>query len=214
MISKTAPEKLPSIKGFSLTELLIAVLIFGMIIAALTTLYGTSHKHMMQNFRETVAKNSLTVAFKTIQQDILTATRIDTPPSGGASNSLAYAKNIASDGCYPIDTNTAAEWTYVCLNGTDLWMQTGTAAAPTGCPDTGAGALWTSANYPIACGLGVPGEILLLENAYCPGNCFSRTAAEDEQVRLRLTVRRPATSVSRAIDETLETVIKISMAKP
>ena len=222
MKSKTIPKK---DKGFTLIELMVAVFIFGLVLAALATIYGTSHRHLMQNFRENVVKNSLSLAFKTIQQELSTATRIDAPPNGGVGDILAFARNISRDldavtgGCYPIDANTPsptpAYWGYVCLTPAgELYFHKGIAGGGTGgCPATG-GTPWTSTSYGVVCG--DASGTALLKNAVCTGGCFRRNSieGESEQVRIRLTVDRPATATGREINVTLDTVAKINMSKP
>lgn len=222
---KTAPKKN---SGFTLIELMVAIGIFGMIVLALGTIYSTSHRHLVQNFRENVVKNSLSVAFKAIQQELSTATRIDDPPDGGSGNTLAYASNISRDldaatgGCYPIAPSPPAppaQWGYVCRKaGTnELYLHRGTVAGGAACPDTAV--LWTKASYPVAvCGPGGGGKVtLLLDNVDFSGlPCFMRNSAEgeSEQVRIRLTIKRPVTTTGRDITATLDTVTKINMSIP
>lgn len=103
-------------RGFTLAELLMAILIFGMIVTGLAAIYGTSHRHLLNNYRQNVLKDDLSLALKQVLQDTSSATRIDLPGFGSKVNTLLGAVNIAPDGFYPIYDNVQPTWFYYCLS--------------------------------------------------------------------------------------------------
>lgn len=123
--------------GFTLVELVIAIMIFSFMMISLVTIYATSNRHMFQSYRENVVKSNLNVAMKTIQNALSKATRIDEPSSGSSSNNLKFATNVDSiTDCRPLVTGVSVEWHYFCLNVTNkrLYYYKNTISGTVSCP--------------------------------------------------------------------------------
>jgi len=121
--------------GLTLMEILVALLIAGVIFAALIVILMNAHKGMINAYKNNVLKNKVSYAMAHIQSNLDTASRID---FGGVSfntpcdmestsdtpitkNYLAGAYNIDKDeGCYPIDINEAPKAFFYCLVDEDM----------------------------------------------------------------------------------------------
>lgn len=187
--------------GFTLAELVLAVMIFGFMATSLATIYSTSNRHMFQNYRSNIVKTNVGISMKAIQNTLSIATRIDVPAYGAAGNILAFATNVDQmTGCFPVGPGTA-NWHYFCVAPdvidpaiNSLYYHTGTIAGGTGCgvasPSTWAGP------YPAFCGYGGGGTVTMLmqittaarQSSFVP--FFSRAPAdgvnERNVVRVRL----------------------------
>ncbi|OGR51018.1 MAG: hypothetical protein A2049_03955 [Elusimicrobia bacterium GWA2_62_23] len=182
--------------GFTLAELVLAVMIFGFMATSLATIYSTSNRHMFQNYRANIVKTNVGIAMKAVQNNLAIATRIDVPAYGAAGNILAFATNVDQmTGCYPVGPGTAS-WHYFCvapdvsLPGVNsLYYHTNTIAGGTGCgvssPSTWGGP------YPAYCGYGGGGTVTMLMQAVPNTPSFFSRAAVDginerNVVRVRL----------------------------
>ena len=170
--------------GFTLVELIIATLIFGFMVASLSTLYSTANKHMFQNYRMDKFKSEASVAMKAITSRLQEANRIDSPALNSAGNILAFAVSVDQlTGCYPVNTSEPASWHYFCRSTSSsgdcpsgsgcLYYHTGpfTGTGGGGCPPTVNPVLnWTfpqgtypRGSYPVQfCGTGGGGAVTLL----------------------------------------------------
>lgn len=84
-------------------EVLLSMMIFGFIMVALTSIYSTIQRNVLQGYRQNVLKTNTTLAMRAIQQRLSEATRIDMPTFGGAGNELQIAVNVDQlTGCNPI----------------------------------------------------------------------------------------------------------------
>ncbi|TBR23995.1 prepilin-type N-terminal cleavage/methylation domain-containing protein [bacterium] len=90
--------------GFTLVELMLATLIFSMVIAGLAAIYTTAFSQSGAVLRDARLKTTAMVAFKGMTQNLVSATRLDSPPKGGSGNVLRGCTNMAPDGVQ----NTAA----------------------------------------------------------------------------------------------------------
>ncbi len=220
-------------KGFTLIELMVAIIIFSFMIMSMTAMYITAEKHMFQNLRYDKLRTSLTTAVKFIKLTSSQGTRIDSPSVGGSSGSLAFASNVDSrTGCYPINPSVQARWHYICAvacpaslgyqpGAQCLYYHTQPISGGGGCPY---GAAWNAAgSYPIRCGVQTRGAseqvTLLMPYVAIPSsapNIFSRAGLELNVVRAAIRVRwiPPASlsSVSRPVDTTLETYLSFNIA--
>lgn len=183
--------------GFTLAELVLAVMIFGFLATSLATIYSTSHRHMFQNYRANIIKTNVGLAMRAIQNNMAAATRIDVPSNpvslgvaATSGNILAFAANVdQTSGCHPVGPG-GSTWHYFCVapdpsgqNG--LFYHTGTIAAAGGCPQ--AAGYNFMPTYPTFCGFGGGGTVMLLMQAVDTRDpLFSRSAAAPDVVRIHL----------------------------
>ncbi|MDT8286527.1 MAG: type II secretion system protein [Elusimicrobiales bacterium] len=214
--------------GFSLAEMMIAVMISGMVLASLAAIHSTSTTHLFQNYRQNKLKNEATVAMKTVMSRLSTATRIDWPAAGSAANALSIAENVdhLPTRCYPIRAGEPVRWHYFCRyttinsfcrSGRCLMYHTGTIAGGPGCPNTAAA---PAIPYPAFCGPGGGGTVTRLMDHLdvSGGPVFSRRNADGIFERSSVLVRlhllwTPSTAaagdmsrIARPVDSTLESV--------
>ncbi len=222
--------------GFTLAELIIATLIFGFMVASLSTLYSTANKHMFQSYRADKFKSEGSMAMKTITSRLQEANRIDSPALNATGTTLAFADNVDQlSGCYPINASEPVSWHYFCRStivsndcqsGSCLYYHTGTISGGGGCPG---GAAWNPlANYPAYCGPGGGGNVTLLTSfvdiTTLPAlPLFSRQVAGSSAlvgINLRVrwdpatngTVGRDFRNTGKLIDTTLSTTVRVNRA--
>jgi prepilin-type N-terminal cleavage/methylation domain-containing protein len=220
--------------GFTLAELMIAIIIFGFMITSLATIYSTSTRNMFQNYRGNAIKTNVGVAMRKIQNTLSVATRIDRPTKTGAvtdaGNILAFATNVdQTSGCYPVGPGSAA-WHYFCVpaGGSILYYHTGAIPGGTGCA-AAAPSTWNGP-YPVAfCGIGGGGTVTaLMDNAAPNPVFFSRRPTEivlvngvgvvtqgvTEQNTVRVMLRSfwaaAGNKAQRDVDFTMDTVIQVN----
>jgi prepilin-type N-terminal cleavage/methylation domain-containing protein len=221
-------------QGFTLAELILAVLIFSFMMTSLATIYSTSSRNMFQNYRVNIIKTNVGVAMRAVQNNLSAATKITSPclpkdpfppnPCIPAGNILAFATNVDQlTGCYPVGPGNAA-WHYFCIapdpvspSMNDLYYHTGTIAGGSGCASA-APTTWNGP-YPAFCGLGGGGTVTILMQAASPNpDFFSRRAAdgvyEQDAVRVKLRSLWSASGrgfgkAQRDVDFTMDTVIHV-----
>ena len=190
--------------GFTLAELIIAVIIFGFMSTSIATIYSTANRHMFQNYRNNMIKSNVSLAMRDIRRNLQMATRVDIPAAGvsgppaTAGNVLAFVTNVDQlTGCYPVNQAVAPAWHYFCTTNdaadatiTDLYHHTGTIAGDASwCGSSPANNLWTG-NYPVPiCGQAMGGQTVtrimqfsVPANAPYSSSIFSRTAAAPDNV--------------------------------
>jgi prepilin-type N-terminal cleavage/methylation domain-containing protein len=189
--------------GFTLAELVIAVLIFGFMSTSLATIYSTANRHMFQNYRNNMIKSNVSLAMRDIRHNLQEATRVDTPAAGAGGNVLAFVVNVDQlTGCYPVNqaavAGTPPTWHYFCTRAdaidpaiTDLYHHT--AAIPVNASWCGSSptSFWGGAGaYPVPiCGANIGGQTVTLIMQYsvpaaAPSSnvMFSRIAAAPDNV--------------------------------
>ena len=127
--------------GFTLAELIIAVLIFGYMSASMATIYSTANRHMFQNYRNNMIKSNVSLAMRDIRRNLSQATRIDSPTYGAGGTNLKFAVNVDQlTGCYPVNQDAPVTWHYFCTapdpsmaGVTDLYHYTGTVLTDATC---------------------------------------------------------------------------------
>jgi prepilin-type N-terminal cleavage/methylation domain-containing protein len=213
--------------GFTLTELLIAIIIFSFMMISLATIYATSNRHMFQSYRENVVKSNLNIAMKTIQNAISKATRIDEPSSGASSNSLKVATNVDNNGCYPLVPGEDIEWHYFYLDVTKKILyhrydSISTSAGATPCPTSGD--IWNTNTYSTdnpetlleyaVTDKDVMGEDFLFSRKQTSTQPKEKTEPDQVRVVLRMDWQPPKyddidlTKAARPIQVTFDTTVK------
>ena len=201
-------------KGFTLIEIMVAMLIFGFMITALASIYGTVNRNMLQNYRQNVLKTNTALAMRAVQKNLLEATRIDSPAFGVSGADLAFAVNIDQlTGCYPINPAVPVSVHHFYLIGSQLFY----------CPGTATGGGTGCANFPPTIGgpsyacSGAP--VLLLDNIPVPPPVpvFSRRASEGvnerDTVAVNLNIFWNAAAAGlpqRNVAHSLQTVVRIN----
>ncbi len=172
--------------GFTLAELILAVIIFSFMATSLATIYSTANRHMFQNYRTNIVKSNVGLAMRAIQNTMAGATRLDLPAYNSSGNVLAFATNVDQNtGCYPVNTAALSAavigtqvspaspptWHYFCVaqdattpGVTALYYHTAPITGGTGC-DVASPSTWNGtgpAGYPSYCGFGGGGTVTLL----------------------------------------------------
>ena len=209
-------------------ELIIAVLVFSFMMASMSAIYSTITRNTHQNYRQDMWKTNTAMAMRTIQQNLIAATRIDSPAAGGVSDHLNFAVNVDQlTGCAPIGPGPIT-WHHFyrttvvtpgCPSGSCLYYCSG--PIPTG----GSGACSSAALffwnppggvYPVCAA-----PILLLSNVTPrPGvPVFSRQMNEKGVVAVNLrilwnpgvlaTAGADLSTSQRTIDYSLQTVVRV-----
>jgi|GEM_PF-3988119 len=218
-------------KGFTLIEVTVAMMIFGVAIVALAGVWTAAQRYMTHSFKENYYKNTVTVAIKSmIDSDLSGVTRVDRY----SPDTLAAAKNIESDtstvaGCHPLVSGQPQQWYYYCLADATvdpvtglkvrkLFLTRGTVSIPdSGCPSTNTANNWTitNNNYPTmgtTCGSGTNDvEVLAgITNDLATTPVFSMPTPDTLLVHLQV-VRVPNGSNEKVIRAEVENVFKLSM---
>ena len=201
-------------KGFTLIEVVVAMLIFGFMITALASIYGTVNRNMLQNYRQNVIKTNTALAMHAIQKNLLEATRIDSPAFGASNTDLAFAVNIDQlTGCYPINPAAPVSVHHFYLVGSQLFYCLGTpVGGGSGCasfPSSIGGPSYSCATPPV----------LLLENipVPLPVPMFSRRSSEGvnerDTVAVNLNIFWNAAAAGlpqRNVAHSLQTMVRIN----
>lgn len=212
--------------AFTLVELMVALMLFGFMSAAMASIYATANRHMFQDYRGNMVKSNVTVAMRSIANIMSQATRIDAPGSNSTGNILAVATNIDQlTGCYPVKSGVPVTLHYFCANGANFWYSFKTIAPPAGCscPPSAAALPATCATtraYPSVCGSGGGGTWVKLIPGYLDtsSNLFSRQAAKNVNDLMSVHVGLSAqwtppaglNTVQRTVSFTLESAFSVS----
>ncbi|MFH1618735.1 MAG: type II secretion system protein [bacterium] len=211
-------------EGFTLVEVLVAVLIFSLVITGLAAIYATSQRYLSQSFKQNLIKGEIAMAAKTVTRALNLATRIDSPASGQEGDTLAFAVNIAEDGCRPMVSGPPTEWYYFCAKSKgvisgiprgDLYMHSGSVTDVVACPANSP----TSITYSVgSCG-DSSGKLILKDMSCDPVsgcNWVKRNAPDGEganDIKIKLTVEKnpSATESFSPFKTSAETVIHVGM---
>ena len=121
--------------GFTLIELVVAILISGFIAVALATIYSTANRHIFQNYRGNTIKSDVSLGMRAIRNVMAQATRIDQPLSNTSGTRLLVASNVDQlTGCYPIGPGPAT-WHLFCTvtSGSNIQLYYHTGVYPNTC---------------------------------------------------------------------------------
>jgi len=212
--------------AFTLMELMVAILIFGFMSAAMASIYSTANRAMFQNYRGNFVKGGVTVSMRAINNVMAQATRIDSPLAGAKGNILSLAANVDQlTGCYPVKTGVPVVAHYFCAEGSNFWYNSATVGAngACACPPSGslAGTCGNALPYPAVCGSGGSGTWvqLMSSSLYYPNNdVFSRRSAEgvNDNMAVRVSVTGKwaptggLTTLQRNVNFTLQSTFSVS----
>lgn len=208
-------------EGFSLTELIVVVLIGGMVLMGLAAIHGSSFRQGLNLFGESRIKTMAELAMTALRMQASRAAFVASPISGNPNGSRSFSGyiNIAADGSGGWRTlvpNEPSSWFHFCVSPDGVSVPScGAADArqnPPPCLFLYTGPLAGGAvpprgwgNQPILdgnCGQGVPGadrQLLaagirpLPRPGQPPAPYFVRgwEGASRQQVRMRMEIRQP-----------------------
>lgn len=200
--------------GFTLAELILAVIIFGFMSTSLATIYSTANRNMFQNYRSNIIKTNVGLSMRAIQNTLTTATRLDAPLYNSSGNILAFASNVDQlSGCYPVNSAALSAaligtqvspaspptWHYFCIapdaslaGVNSLYYHTGVIPGGSGC-DAVSPTTWNGTGpngYPAYCGFGGGGTVtLLMQAVQTSQDFFTRRNTDDVYERDLVLVR-------------------------
>ncbi len=204
-------------KGYSLVEILVALVIFSFMAVALSGVFATANRFFAHQYREDLFKTRFVTAMKFIQNKMMTANEVLIPAPNNLSGYITFLSNVAVN---PSSTNQICRpatalpsmWHYVCRdNGNRLFYHSGDLTI-SNCPTYTT--IWLS-NPPTTCGSG-SNPVFLSDNI--SSLVFSRQNLPSNVVRVNMTLfsRAPgsqtsfAGTVGRDITQTFETYISIN----
>jgi len=184
-------------RGFSLVELLIAVMLGSMLMMGLGSIFATTFRAQSGEFRREINQDSVLAGYRSITRDVGNATSMSLPAFGGSGDTLRGCTNYtvfpAASGGLRISNAVAVRHFNYCVNAAgimfftfrDFALGTGT------CP---AAAVACNATYPggtmIQIGRGLaraervtgPGTSVPINNECGNQNYFCRSAARPRNV--------------------------------
>ncbi len=205
-------------KGYSLVEVLVALVIFSFMALALSGVFATANRFFSHQYREDVLKTRFIVAMKYIQNRMMTANEILSPPPGGVSNYyITFLTNVSLNPansnqiCRPVST-LPSMWHYICLNGNTLFYHSGNFTI-NDCPNY---SFIPVSAQPTTCGPGGINAVFLSDNINSV--VFSRQNLPSNIVRVNMTLFSKAKGdessyagiVGRDISHTFETYIAVN----
>lgn len=120
-------------QGFTLVELLLAVVIFSMVMAGLAVIHSSAFKQGGRMVYDARIKHMATISHRALQMEITEATRLDIPGPGASGRHVRGFKNIAVDGFQPINGIAGdTRWFHFCVSN-NIAGSCGLANYPVGC---------------------------------------------------------------------------------
>lgn len=167
---KKSNRILKSAAGFTLAEVLVALLISAIVAAGLAGVWLTANRYMVKSFRMHIMKSTADLVKQQMQTDFDESSRVDFPYSGSdwsTTRWVGMVQDVDRDGCfpmgYPIPSSAfEAKWKTYCLkyisaaSGYTLYRHEGTKNYSTlsqpGCPTGNTGLNWQPSHYPAQSG--------------------------------------------------------------
>jgi prepilin-type N-terminal cleavage/methylation domain-containing protein len=139
--------------GFTLTELLIAVVLFAVMVAGLSGIYGMVLRDQYRKFADLMVANGATLVRRAFDSSMGCATFIQDPASGASTDYLTAWTNLDADGSTPLVAGEPVQFSQICLDGAgqQVYLYQGSFPKPDfSCGDSPAGV----ARTPLAGGPG------------------------------------------------------------
>ncbi|MCX5783579.1 MAG: prepilin-type N-terminal cleavage/methylation domain-containing protein [Elusimicrobia bacterium] len=185
-------------KGFTLIEMLVAVMIFSMAIISLGLFWLQAYRYSLQTSKSHYLKNNLVIAMRYIQNDVSASSRIDLPSDLNPSTQLKGAINVDKLGGCKSNTSLAASWFYYCYDSGAgaIYRYWGNVTGIAGCMDRGA---YTPPS--ITCGEAPPTSGSSQAIAFDVTNAYFKIPAADQTNRVIVYMEtvKPATATTKLI---------------
>ena len=133
-------------KGFTLVEILVALVIFGFMVLALSGVFATANRFFYHQYREDILKTRFITAMKYIQNKMMVANEIITPAYGYLSSNITFITNAVANPsnpnliCRPYSP-ASTDWHHFCItpcpspfSGNCLYYHTGQITSISNCP--------------------------------------------------------------------------------
>jgi prepilin-type N-terminal cleavage/methylation domain-containing protein len=173
--------------GFSLTELVIAIGLFSVIMAGIGSFMGNVVRGQARLMTDNILDNAATVGRRSVLVALQSATCVLQPAAGGVSTELTALSNAQDDGVTPLSPAAPVRFTHLCVAANALHLYTGSGAAPA-----------------VVCGEPGPGHVQLAGGAgFRMTASFSRVgrALNEVQADLDLSLDKAGSSRSVAVQE-------------
>lgn len=109
-------------RGFTLVEVIIAVLLGSMIIMALASIFGTAFRSQSAEFSREINVDSVLASYRSIVGSVENATRVVLPAIGGQSNVLRGCTNFSVSANQRIVAANPIRWFNFCVDATgNMW---------------------------------------------------------------------------------------------
>jgi len=102
--------------GFTLTELLVAVALFAVILGGMAAIYGTAFGDQYRRFADLTVANGATLVRRAFDSAMGSATYIQDPAAGASTDYLTAWTNLDADGSTPLVAGAPVQFSYLCLD--------------------------------------------------------------------------------------------------
>ena len=104
--------------GFTLTELLVAVALFSVLLGGFAAFYSMVFSNQCRRFADLTVANGATLVRRAFDLAMGSATFIEEPSAGASTDYLTAWTNLDADGSTPLVAGVPVQFTYLCLDGT------------------------------------------------------------------------------------------------
>lgn len=119
--------------GFTLVELLLAVVIFSMVMGGLAVIHSSAFKQGGRMVYDARIKHMATISQRALQMEITEATLLEIPALGASGRHVRGYKNVAVDGFQPMSGNAGdTKWFHFCVSN-NIVGSCGLTNYPVGC---------------------------------------------------------------------------------
>ncbi|MCX5795197.1 MAG: prepilin-type N-terminal cleavage/methylation domain-containing protein [Elusimicrobia bacterium] len=102
--------------GFTLTELLVAVALFTVMVGGLAAFYGMVFSNQYRRFADLTVANGATMVRRAFDSAMGSATFIQDPSAGAATDYLTVWSNLDGDGRTPLVAGAPVQFSHLCLD--------------------------------------------------------------------------------------------------
>jgi prepilin-type N-terminal cleavage/methylation domain-containing protein len=107
----------PRQAGFTLMELIVAVALFGVMVTGFAAFYSMAISNQYRKFADLNVANGATLVRRAFDSAMGSATYIQEPSRGGATDYLTAWTNLDADGVTPLVAGVPVQFSQLCLDG-------------------------------------------------------------------------------------------------